>query len=266
MLKELIEHLTSSKINGLHESALEPQTLIHNNTQQVTDLEPYALTRRQYRAQFNTTSLSAFTNYLQTRTETNWHSNSNIQVHDRGIIVAIDQDNLKASATLDHTERGQCLDTAHINLKKSPEYKQYLSLDPSRKMAQREAIEWVEDWSHCIHDAPKIITALKKIELKKAGSLNSETDNFKESASLMESIELANSNLPSITNMEFVPANGLVRLIPGIRIKLHLDSAPINISFQAINAEHVREEVAEDFAQKIKDDLKANIHIGTIDF
>ena len=233
----------------------EPELLLKRDGVDVVDLEEFAANRRDYRAAFRTKSLDGFVGYF------------NKKDNRADALVTIDPDNFRASATFDSVDLGHCRDTATLDVKLSNDFKAYRSILSPECFSQVAAIEFFENHAHNIDGAQKIISGLRKLEVKADASNIQEEAINRSSSSIMSNIELKGSELPTDFNFTFKPFVGLENFSGNIRLRVRVDCKPFKIIMSAVAGDVLLDAIADKYRSELEVRLEHDdVYVGTVSF
>lgn len=237
----------------------------------LANLEQYLPNRLRFRGSFATSSIKDFCRYCTSRTtETGFSSKGFISI---GKSLSCEMIfNIGNAVTAGH-----CDDTAAMTLQPTALFNAVTRLMTARDITQRELAEWIEEWSEYVtaHDSildsgkklslAASVTAIRKLTIKSASEKTSEVGDFTAARSALESI--------AATSVEVLPASLAVKVTPyegvneiAIKIRLSVITSGESPKFRVhwIREEAQREEIAQDFCNKLTGELGglADIYIG----
>jgi uncharacterized protein YfdQ (DUF2303 family) len=161
------------------------------------DFEPLLPGRFRYRAQFTTSAMDDFVDYLETRVDEGEDFGS-------ALIAMIDSDRLSARVRFNlgnSMNPGHGDDTADLATRKLEAYRQLESIDGNH-MSQRDMAEWLEDWADYIvpisstdeaYTVSQAIAVIRAITLEEARSAETKVEDFGESRSTLASVNAKSS-------------------------------------------------------------------------
>lgn len=244
-IPEIIQHLESKNTNI--PLAITPDSM------SVQSLEQYMTYASRYRLEFSTTSVNDFIRY-------------GLQNDQLGARCFVDAETMSSQAIFDLGTLTLPQFKEHkavLGLQKTAAYKAVLGLSDIPSMTQKEASEFIEDWSdmmtiinkHGQIMAPhQAAASLRDLTIDTARSLNSKVEDFASSMSAMEKIEAKNQDdIPSEIIFTCTPFSGLTEKRLSIRVSILTGSAKPDIGFRILRLESLQEEIAEEFKQVLVD-------------
>lgn len=230
------------------------------------DLECYMEHASRYRLKYQTDSLADFVGY-----------NKN---HDKeGAACFIDATEMKAESIFDlgtPEEPGHKSSRAILTLKSTAAFRAVKCID-GHKLSQKEAGEFIEDWSDYItvsshngEDMPVIaaVKALQDLTIESAREVTSKVSDLGASMTAMERIEAKNKELfPSNIIFACKPYAGLSMYSINIRVGILTGDDKPKIVFRIVGLESLLEEMAEEFKDLVVEqtkDLKLKTFIGSV--
>lgn len=234
-------------------SALPAEFTVH-------DLEKFAPQRRRFRGSYHTHLVDNFAHYVATI---------------RGFAdapVYINAEHVTAAAYLNAgtTEHpGHCDDTAWLKLQATAAFAALTKLEaPARRLAQREAAEWMEDWRDNLtaydgegNELPinRAIAAVRKLKIEASRAAEHSVDDMKSSASLLESIEAKSDlGLPHHLTFSCAPYHGLAQRDFHLRVGISNSDAGCTVMLRPVKMEQAREEIARHFSRLVEEALPGN--------
>lgn len=271
MDKSAIEKIQEGNALSIARDQLEKQKLpglvIAPNNMEAIDLERYMPNARHFKLAFETKVIGEFVRYASEHAT-------------KESAIFIDDESLSSGCCIDLGTVEKPLHKLHgaqLRLKTTAVYSAILSI-VGRKLNQKEAAEFIEDWKH---EVAKILTSdegtmtvgqaassMRNLSIEQARETNSKVDDFGYSASAQERLEAKNKDrLPSFIEFNIAPYHGL-----GLReITLRMGVIPSGdspyITFRIVGNEALKEELAFEFKDILEDklsDCEAPIYIGTI--
>lgn len=251
MLVDFLKHL-EAKLSPLKIDQVPDESLLQVPTSAtIEDIEKYMPKRRNFRVCFTAHDIPALIDYIR----------ANINQSDSPLIF-ISPESLEVEAVYDWRDNGHCRQKCKLVAPKSPEYKQYLKLIDRSSFGQRLAVQFVEDWSHCLSDPSLLLKCLRSIDIKAKKEQSSEVKNLSANQSVMQSVELANDEMPEEVIMTFTPSESLTPVEAKLRIVLHFDDDVPSIKFMPVRPDVVQQQIAQDF----RDVLVRQLTEGNADY
>lgn len=221
----------------------------------LANLEQYQEQRSRFRGSFDTRCMPDFLDY--------------VKEHDgEGVSCFINQEQMSAKTIFDlgtidaplHMEH-----TARLALKQTAAFKDMLRHE-GELLKQKDLVAFIEDWNANIaaistegEDVPikKAIDSIRSITVENVNTVESVQEEFSESSSAMEKIELKNRNVQvNILKFECVPYEGLSIRDFELRLSISANNNGIGMKFRIVGKEAVEEEIATEFKDLIKADLE----------
>lgn len=271
MDKSAIEKIQESNALSIAREQLDkqklPGVLVTPENTHLADLEKFMPNARHFKLRFETQVIGEFVRYA-----------SEHATKESGIFI--DDEHLSSNCCIDLGTVDNPLHKFHganLRLKKTAVYSAILSM-VDRKLNQKEAAEFIEDWKHEVatiltsDDATMTVgqaaSSMRNLSIEQARETNSKVDDFGYSASAQERLEAKNKDrLPSFIKFNVAPYHGL-----GLReITLRMGIIPSGdapcITFRIVGNEALKEELAFEFKGILEEKLAecgAPIYIGTI--
>lgn len=243
-IPELIKQVAGSKVPV----ALAPESY------RMLNLEKHQENRSRFRGEFSTQCIPDFIEY--------------VKKHDgKGVRCFVNQDAMAAKTIFDlgtvelplHMEH-----TSVLNLKKTAAFREMLS-NENESLKQRELVEFIEDWKDNIVaidvegiEVPinKAIHSIRSITIENVNTVESVQEDFSETASAMEKIELKNRETQvKILQFTCVPYEGLKERVFELRLSISAERG-VSMKFRITGKEAVEEEIAVEFKDLIKAELE----------
>jgi len=251
MNKEAIEQIQTSAnipalIKQLSEAGTDIPLLISPDQMSVQSLEKFMANASRYRMNYSTTSIDDFISYTK-------------EFEEAGTGCFVNAERMTAKSIFDlgtvdlpgHKEH-----VAGLTLKKTVAFRALLQSDGA-KITQKNAAEFLEDWSDCIvilnqegeeMTLQQASKALRDLTIETARELSSKVSDFSESMSAMERIEAKNQNsLPSSIIFSCVPYLALSEREFTIRLSVITGGDRPSIGFRVVRIEAEEEAIAMEF-------------------
>ncbi len=276
------------KIAGLHSTAAASSetreltdglaVVLHNDTS-VKSLESLMPFRNRFRGEMQTTSLSAYADYIRNR-------------ESETTKCFIDQDYMTARAIFNMWEGaqpGHCDDKATLSLQKTAAFKALTQID-GKKLSQKELAEWLEDWASNITvyqgsrditseddnnlgdlNSPvhitKAINAIRKMTIETARKIESQDGDMNRKLSAMEAVEARTGDI-KINSVVFTckPYNNLDERAFDMRLSTTTGGDSLSLTLRIMKLEAIEEEIAEEFQEKLEaslEDTSVDFYIGS---
>jgi uncharacterized protein YfdQ (DUF2303 family) len=271
MDKSAIEKIQEGNALSIARDQLEKQKLpglvIAPNNMEAIDLERYMPNARHFKLRFETKVIGEFVRYA-----------SEHATKESGIFI--DDEHLSSSCCIDLGTVDKPLHQFHganLRLKKTAAYSAILSMI-DRKLNQKEAAEFIEDWKHEVAEiltsdegtmtVGQAASSMRNLSIEQAREVNSKVDDFGYSASAQERLEAKNKDrLPSFIKFKVAPYHGLDLREITLRMGVIPSGEAPYITFRIVGNEALKEELAVEFKgilEKKLADCDAPIYIGTI--
>lgn len=265
--KQTIQHLQDSQaaINAatlLEVANLDSKAIALPEGVSIQSLEKFMPERFRFRGNMRTESIEDFCSYCNSKGQNTTYINAK---------------NMAAEAFFNlgnESEPGHGDDTAEISLKPSAAYQALLRINDKR-MEQKEAAEFIEDWQAFISsitgDQQEDITvkvaatSLRSIKIEATTSTDSEVHNFGRERSARESIQAqTKAARPNFIEFSCEPYAGMPMRTFVLRVGILTSSDP-KVVFRIINKENHEEEMAQEFKDILRKQLddKANVYVGS---
>lgn len=247
-IPSLIEQLSGSQI---------PVALIPGRDGEfgISSLEKYQANASRFRGNFRTKCIPDFIEY--------------VKKHDgEGVRCFIDQDDMSAKTIFDLGTLEAPLHKEHtsvLNLKKTAAFREMLQYEGDA-LKQRDLVEFIEDWKDNIKafsvDGEEVsintaIHSIRSITVENVNVVESIQEDFSETASAMEKIELKNREV-QVKTLQFncVPYEGLKDRVFDLRISITAERG-VAMKYRIVGKEAVEEEIAVEFKDLIKSELES---------
>ena len=220
--------------------------------------------RTRFRGNLTTSSIPDFVSYVKAR--------------ERGQGF-IDNDKLGATVFFnlgDDDDPGHADHTARLNLQATPAY---LAMLGGEVYSQRDALDFIEDWSHVIvalreddesppHEIPlaRAIAAIRKVKIEAKATTETTEGNFQQSRSVLESVAASSDEgLPDVLSFKTVPYLGLNERTFHMRVSVSTAGREPSLRFRIIGLEQEQEEIAQEFKALLLREIgdAATMTIGT---
>ena len=260
MDKSAIQQIQETgNIDKIIEQATGLPAAVVPDSMRLVSIESYNPTQLRQRYQFKTTSVADFVQYVDDhKTDT--------------AITEVDSTRptqLAALTTLDFGDNDAPLhkeNKAMVTVQASAAYQAFLAND-GNKMSQRDASEFIEDWSDFVKiftrdgtpmTIPQATESLRNMTIESARKSESKIDDFGESASIAESIEAKNQDqLPAVIMFDCVPFLGFSEYGFSYRVSILTGGDRPLIGLRAMQLESTQEVIAQEFVELIRDGLAA---------
>lgn len=266
-IQQIQQSITTASINRDLLGLVDNAAIAIPDDFTIRSIEHYQPTRQRFRGQFNTQSLSAFTDYVAKKAKKDMNST-----------VFIDDQNMKARCIFDlggTVNPLHCEHNSNLTLPRTAPYQALLEFN-GRNLDQSDFAGFLEDWRHnikCFDSAENEINVIaaiarvRKITIDSARSMESDVQNFSNSASAMEKVEARNAEtLPAFIYFSCVPYAELQERTFALRISLKTGgNIPVLVA-RIIGFEAIEEELAGEFKGVLDTTLsKAEVasYIGT---
>lgn len=148
---------------------------------EVMSMERFRPYRDAFRGEFRTSSVNDFVRYVA----------SNLMAAE-GTEIFIDENNMDADCYLDRilddNVAGHCRHVARLQMMSTEDYAG-LRKHNTRRLSQKDMVDWFEDFAHCIPAAAEILPALRSIDIHAKSERGNDVENLRESRSSLEKIE-----------------------------------------------------------------------------
>lgn len=276
MDKSAIQAITALSVATVAQAALnenEIDAVVLEENYQLKSLESLKLRPDLFRAQFNTSALSQFIDYVDDAGSSNTG-------------VFIDQEKMTAQAIIDmghHDAPYWGKHRAHVALKQTPAYAALIRLNNGH-LSQQDFIDFAEDWSANIafyyddnetaHDDAtfkKTIKTLRKIKLSATAVSENSVENFSATRSAMEDIEVTagNEKPPAGFIFRVVPHDGFDEVAFDCPLRAITDTKAVRLKYRIMQLDQQQLNIAEQFKAKITNNIKGggiSIYIGNMDY
>jgi uncharacterized protein YfdQ (DUF2303 family) len=240
---------------------------------QIRNLERYEPTPKAFKGTFFTTVLDEFIRYV------NQNGNENSKIF-------IDQQEMLAEAIIDMGEQLNPLwgrYRAKINLLKTPAYTALLKLQ-NQTLTQQDFIDFAEDWQANVHfyfgdftftdkePFPNFIRILRRVKVTTNNSTDQNVNNFSNSHSALESIEIKSDKdqLPDGFVFSGVPYEGFQPINFNCQLRAVNDDKTVKLKYRIGQLDLILEAIAYEFKEVLfkKTDQKLNdsIFIGKMTY
>lgn len=251
--KDAIEHLEKTVLlNDVNEelSKIKTKSSIVALPDAITlsNLEKYMPTRDSYRMSFKTKSIEDFAAYAE-------------EFDREGAKCFIDSDCMSARIIFDLGTEDSPLHqehTAKLELDRTSAFECLLKMN-GNAFYQKDASNFIEDWSDfievCTSDGgamtvAQAANAINKMTIESARNLTSEVEDFGETMSAMEKIEVkGKAKMPAIIYFTCVPYGGLDARQFQVRLSVLTGGHKPEISFRIVKLEQHEEEIVEEFKE-----------------
>ena len=218
------------------------------------DLEPYKAHRRHARGNFDTSRIGDFAAYVAAHRE-------------EGATVFV-ADTMQATAVLNlgvPTAAGHADNTATLTLKPMAAFQALLNIT-GKKLSQRDAAEFLEDWSEHItckrgEDTVALglaISALRKLTIEASRKAETTVKSFGQQATAFESVEASSADpLPDYIFFKCVPYLGLETRYFAARLGVLTGEAAPAIVLRVARMEQHTEEMRTELAQLVAAAMEA---------
>jgi uncharacterized protein YfdQ (DUF2303 family) len=271
MDKSAIEKIQESNALSIAREQLDkqklPGVLVAPDNTKLADLEQFMPNARHFKLRFDTKVIGEFVRYVSQHAK-----------KDSGIFI--DDENLSAGCCVDLGTTDKPLHKYHgenIRLKKTAAYSAILE-KVGRKLGQKEAAEFIEDWKHEIATiltseegemtVGQAASSMRNLSIEQARETNSKVSDFGYSASAQERLEAKNKDrLPAFIKFSIAPYHGLGEREIILRVGVIPSGDAPTITFRIVGDEALKEELAFEFKDILVDKLvncEAPIYIGTI--
>ncbi|AUR90888.1 protein of unknown function DUF2303 [Vibrio phage 1.151.O._10N.222.46.B1] len=271
-IQEIIKlNNTDKVIEHLKGAATKSNLIVIPDNFVLKNLEGYMTNRDQYRASMSTQNIAEFVRY-----------NKAYGVKDQSQCF-VDAEDMEATSVFDlgTTENPlHCKHNASLKLKSTAAYNELLRFN-GRKVNQRDAAEWVEDYEEFItafdEDNEEITisnvsAALRSLTVRKEQSRTNNADNFQENQSKYESVAIQTKDglkMPATIKFICVPFNGLdARSFELRHSQIDSGEKPVLV-FRIKRLEVHQEHMADEFKEKLDKqlaDAKAEVetYVGSL--
>jgi len=161
---------------------------------------------------------------------------------------------------------------SRIKLIKTPEYKALMAF-VGEELTQEELIDFLLDWSHLITfyddnrelEPGRGIALVRKLTVTSISRSGSEQSEYRSNKSASELIEIQSGDeaLPAFFAFESAPYRGfeLMSFTCSLRAKVKHDQLLLRYRISILDT--IKEDIANEFKDKITDNLDVNIYLGT---
>jgi uncharacterized protein YfdQ (DUF2303 family) len=268
-MKEALQYLVSIGETTEAQADLPGHLVLAPDTHTIHDIESKLPLRTRYRTQVSTSSLEDFAMM------------AGDPVHNRAPVF-IDDERMSAKAIFnlgDGEAPGQGDHWAQLSLRKTPEFEELLRID-GKRLAQRDAAEWLEDWRALITphwdseehqergNMQAAINTVRNITIDASRKTDHGVSNFKAERSDLERIEARGRDMPAPDYIEFrcVPYEHLGEREILLRLSITTADAPA-FTFRIVRRDQLVRELADEFQSRISEALGAYhspIILGTL--
>lgn len=258
-IEALIHAANAQRVGDKHQAILVPKNY------QLASIEQFLNTPSRFRAHYSTDRLGDFVKYVD---KYRWEDDEHQQA------IFVNPDNLQAHAFFDlgspaapaHRDH-----TATLTAGTTVEYDALLAVN-GKKLSQSEAVEWLEDWIHCIdtqsNGSPTLATAIKRLKVKHLSERDQVITGFKTERTAMEQIEAVSdgaAELPDMFWFECVPSTfdeTMKQRFP-FRLRITAEKDAITVSFRCTVMKQIQNVIHERFKTAIAESIKNTpIYIG----
>lgn len=230
------------------------------------DTEAYAPTRRRARGQMHTSVLTDFGAYTEAHGQ-------------RGATVFVNPDSMAATAVLNlgsPDQPGHADNLATLTLKRTAAYTALLAKAQGQGLKQADVAEFLEDWAgqvKCFSDTeemapPKAVAAIRRITIEALRKHESSEQQLSATRSAFENVQATSGGDPLPSHIYFTcePYMGLQQRTFVLRLAVLTTDDKPKVSLRIVKAEQHQEEMAEELAQLVRDELASKnmpVHLGT---
>lgn len=258
-----LQSLLAKDTTKLEETDI-PAAIIPENSK-VVSLEHLLKEPSRFKSKFATHVLADFITYSNENQTRNTHT-------------YIDADNSKALTIFDHgvtNDPGWRDHTASIELRKRPAYDALLYKENDR-LAQLDLIDFASDWEENIQfydandeiiDFKTALNRIRRLTINKTASAEFAEGDFKSNKSAMESVEIKSGQdtLPAYFVFKTAPHENFSEISFKCQLRSSSNNESIQLMFRIIGLEVIKEEIANEFKEKISDEMQeAIIYLGTV--
>jgi len=252
-------------IKAIERLDLNNPGIVLPNDYKVFSLEKFLENPLHYKLGFETTVIGDFIAYC-------------LKFVEDGSTCFVDPNNMQAKTIFDlgtEVKPKNKFHVARLFLQPLAGFKKLLSLDGAN-LSQKEAAEFVEDWSDNLDivglngnhlTTLTAIRAFREMTIDSAKKQTNEVNHFGESMSSMEKVEAAQQELiPLGISFSITPYLGFKEYKFKIRVSIRTDSDNPKIVFRVMHFESVDEEIAMEFKEIIREGFKDNklsCYLGT---
>lgn len=223
------------------------------------DLEKFLPMRARFRGKFETPSISAFAEYVD-------------RFGSDDSRVFVNESSMTATAVLDigtPEAPGHCESRARLSPEKTAAYAALLEAD-GKRMPQKEAAEWLEDWADFISayyaegdlmELKKAVSAIRRLTIESASKTVTEEQAYRATQSKLESIEAkADDGLPAELRFMCEPYIEFTSRSFYLRMSIGTGGDKPTIRFTIKGLENMRQAIAGEMVYLIR----KNIEVGTV--
>lgn len=228
----------------------------------IHSLDKYQDHKSRYTGAFKSGHIQSFAGYFTT-----------FSVLDNRPDVFINSEAMSAKCYFDLGNPGEPLHgehTALLTLEKTAAFKSFEKIT-DRKISQRDAAEWVEDWRELIQafdqddheiDVKKLVSTIRKISIEQRQKADSSEGQYSSSRSAMEEIEAKSGEgeLPKVLVFKCEPYHCIPEMEFRFRLAIHTDGA-VSFTLHRIKEEEDQERIADQFTEKLTGALPDDISI-----
>ena len=226
----------------------------------IKSLENYMEFKSRYSKTYKTTNLSQFIKYCQQYDR----ENAECFIDAQGSLSAQTCFDIGSVELPEHQ-----MHVAMLQLRQTAAFRAIIDLNNS-KLDQREASDFIEDWSEYLAVFDKTgdeistvaaVKAIRSITLESARSMTKEVGDFSEEMTASEKIEAKHDgagSLPAFLNFTFVPYLGFEPRAFQVRISVLTGGNLPVFSFRITQLEDQLEGIADEFQEKLTDAFEGN--------
>lgn len=251
LTKDALQHLEASHKTGTE--VAEGHALVLGEDFKLADLEAYQDHRRRFRGQFQTEGLSDFTGYVGRRATDETP-------------VFIDRDYMAARCYLDIGTKdlaGHCDHRASLVLPITPEFRAFKKVDGAA-LDQEGIVELLEDWGHLMSftnsegellEFRQVLNAFRKVSIDDLTSIDSDKQEHSSQVGVMNSVKVKHAErLPAVIEWTLPTYDELDERSLKMRVNTLTPGGP-KFRLRALALDAAEKEIAEEFAQRIRDTL-----------
>ncbi|NID15010.1 DUF2303 family protein [Luteibacter yeojuensis] len=215
----------------------------------ILSLESLQEGRSRFRGKYTTDSIEAFVSYVQA------HPGGEGFVNTENVSAKV-YFNIGTTDAPGHADW-----TGELKLKHTPEFSALLQVN-GRKLTQRDLVDFIEDWGHCITPFDKdgqpikpsvALGAIRNISIKASNESNHQERDFGARRSAVEDIEASAENgVPYSFGFVAIPYPGLMQRSFTMRLSILTSGEKPLLVLRIISIESAVEAIAQEFKRTLE--------------